>query len=211
MLHRRQRVVAIPTACCYGPDMTALKQPGSLSIADYLAGEEIGHLKHEYLGGTVHAMAGATNQHNSIATNSVAALHAGLRGKPCQPFNSDTKVRIEFPDHTRFYYPDAMVVCRPNPATDHFQDHPVVIIEVLSESTRRTDLGEKRDAYLVIPSLKALLFVESESPAVTLYRRKPEGGFTIEHHSGAECIIPLPEIDATLSLADLYERVEFQA
>lgn len=60
--------------------MTALKQPGFIGIADYLAGEENSHAKHEYLGGTVHTMAGATNQHNTIATYSVAALHSGLRG-----------------------------------------------------------------------------------------------------------------------------------
>jgi Uma2 family endonuclease len=79
---------------------------------------------------------------------------------------------------------------------------------VLSDSTRRADLGEKRDAYLTIPSLKVLLFVEPEAPAVTLHRRLLEGGFTIESYSGLDAIIPLPEIEAYLSLADLYERVE---
>lgn len=189
--------------------MSAVKQPHFITVHDYLAGEEISSTKHEYLGGTVHAMAGATNQHNSIAVNSLASLHGQLRGKSCQPFNSDTKVRIEFPDHTRFYYPDAMVVCQTNPASDHFQNQPVVIIEILSDSTRRADLGEKRDAYLTIPSLKLLLFVEPDSPAVTLHRRLPEGGFAIERYTGLDATILLPEIDASLSLADLYERVEF--
>ena len=191
--------------------MTAGKHPDFITPNDYLAGEEISDTKHEYLGGTVHAMAGATNQHNIIATNSLGSLYGQLRGKSCQPFNSDTKVRIEFPDHTRFYYPDAMVVCQMNPASDHFQNQPVVIIEVLSDSTRRADLGEKRDAYLTISSLKVLLFVEPDSPSVTLHRRLPEGGFTIERHAGLDASILLPEIDATLSLADLYERVEFAA
>lgn len=189
--------------------MTALKQQNFISIADYLAGEEISGVKHEYLGGTVHAMAGATNQHNTIALNSLASLLGQLRGKPCQPFNSDTKIRIEYPDHTRFYYPDAMVVCQPNSASDHFQDQPVVIIEVLSDSTRRADLVEKRDAYFIIPSLKVLIFVEPDSPFVTLHRAKPEGGFAIERHSGLETTIPLPEIDASLPLAEIYERVSF--
>jgi len=72
-------------------------------ITDYLAGEEVSEVKHEYLGGTVHAMAGASNRHNGIATSALLALGTQLRGKTCQPFNSDTKVRIEFPDHTRFY------------------------------------------------------------------------------------------------------------
>jgi Uma2 family endonuclease len=180
-------------------------------VSDYLAGEELSETKHEYLGGTVHAMADATIRHNNIAGNSFASLHGKLRGKPCRPYNSDTKVRIEFPDHTRFYYPDAMVVCQSNPDTEHFQTLPVVIIEVLSDSTRRTDLGEKRDAYLTISSLKVLLFVEPDIPSVTLYRRVAEGGFTTERHVGLEADIPLPEIETSLSLAELYENVDFAA
>jgi Uma2 family endonuclease len=191
--------------------MTALKQPDFITIEDYLAGEEISGVKHEYLGGTVHAMAGASNLHNAIAGNCFAALHGMLRGKSCQPFNSDTKVRVAFPDHTRFYYPDAMVVCEPNPAADHFQDRPVVIIEVLSDSTRRADLVEKRDAYLTIPSLKVLIFVEPETPSVTVHRAKPEGGFAVERYSGLAESVPLPEVDASLPLAEVYERVTFAA
>lgn len=189
--------------------MTALKQPGPITIAEYLSDEELSDVKHEYLGGTVHAMAGASNQHNSIAVNALVSLGAQLRGKSCRPFNSDTKVRIEYPDHTRLYYPDALVVCHSNPSTDHFQGRPVVIIEVLSDSTRRTDLGEKRDAYLTISSLKVLIFVESETPAVIVHRRKSEGGFAVEAHSGLDAVIPLPEIDASLALAELYEQVGF--
>ncbi|GAA5125548.1 Uma2 family endonuclease [Luteolibacter yonseiensis] len=189
--------------------MTAVKKPRFVTIEEYLAGEETSDVKHEYLGGTVHAMAGATNQHNSIAVNSLGILYGQLRGKSCRPFNSDTKIRIEFFDHTCFYYPDAMVVCLQNPDTDHFQDRPVVIIEVLSESTRRTDLKEKRDAYLTIPSLKVLLFVETDSPSVLVYRRRSGGGFATEEFEGPDAIIPLPEIEAGLPLAELYDRVEF--
>jgi Uma2 family endonuclease len=84
----------------------------------------------------------------------------------------------------------------------------VVIIEVLSDSARRTDMGEKRDAYLTIQSLKVLLLVEPDTAMVTVYRRKPEGGFATEHHAGLESTIPLPEIDASLPLAELYDRVD---
>jgi Uma2 family endonuclease len=77
---------------------------------------------------------------------------------------------------------------------------------VLSESTRRADLGEKRDTYLTIPSLKVLLLVESEEIAVTVHRRRVEGDFAVEYHAGLEAVIPLPEIEAELPLADLYER-----
>jgi Uma2 family endonuclease len=189
--------------------MTALKQPDFLSIEDYLVGEEASEVKHEYLGGVVHAMAGGTNRHNTIAGNVFALLHSSLSRKPCRPFNSDTKVRIRYRDHTRFYYPDAMVVCRPNPESDHFQDEPVVIVEVLSDSTRRADLVEKRDAYFTLPSLKVLVFVEPDSVEVLVYRATPEGGFAMERHRGIDATVPLPEIDASLPLAGVYDRVEF--
>ena len=122
-----------------------------------------------------------------------------------------TKVRIKSPDHPRFYYPDAMVVCHPNPVADHFQDHPVVVVEVLSESTRRVDANEKRDAYFTVPSLKALILVESDRPEVIVYRRVAEGGFAMERYSGLEASIALDEIDAALPLAELYLRAGFDA
>ncbi len=192
-----------------GLRMTTGKKPDMLSVEEYLESEDLADVKHEYLGGTVHAMAGATIRHNNIAGNAFGVLYGKLRGKPCQPFNSDTKVRIELPDHTRFYYPDAMVVCQSNAETDHHQNHPVVVIEVLSESTRLTDMGEKRDGYLAIPSLKVLMLVETDAPSVTLYRRKPEGGFSCELHEGLDSLVPLPEIEVELGLGELYQRVVF--
>jgi Uma2 family endonuclease len=189
--------------------MTALKQPSPVSIEDYLAGEETSEIRHEYLGGVVHAMAGGTNDHAAISANAVGALFARLRGKPCRPFSSDAKVRIELADHTRFYYPDAQVVCAPGGGSERFQERPAVIVEVLSESTRRIDLGEKRDAYLAVASLKVLIFAESERPCAWVYRRRREGGFDMEEYAGLDEVIALPEIDAELPLAELYEGVVF--
>jgi Uma2 family endonuclease len=180
-----------------------------MRVAEYLDSEEHSGRKHEYLGGVLHLMAETTNRHNTIALNALVSLGSNLRGKSCQPFNSDTKIRIEQSDHVRFYYPDAMVVCHPNPDGDRFQDRPVVVVEVISESTRRTDLGEKRAAYLGIPSLKVLIFVESEEARAVVHRRRVDGGFAVEQHEGLEAVIPLPEIESELRLADLYERVSF--
>jgi Uma2 family endonuclease len=189
--------------------MTALKSPSLVSIEDYLAGEEISEVKHEYLGGVVHAMAGGTNDHAAISANVVVALGARLRGKPCRPFSSDAKVRIELADHTRFYYPDAQVVCEPTAGHQRFQEHPAVVVEVLSESTRRIDLGEKRDAYLAVSSLKVLILAESERALVWVYRRRRDGGFEAEEYEGTDAVIQLPEIEAELPLAELYEGIVF--
>lgn len=188
--------------------MTAAKKLNLISVADYLAGELESPIKHEYLGGVVYAMAGARNAHNIIATNIIGVLHARLRGRRCRPYNSDTKVRVRLPAQVRFYYPDASVVCRPNPPDDSFQDEPAVIVEVLSRRTRRTDEGEKRDAYLTIPSLAVYLLVEQDLPAVVAFRRT-EHGFVREVHEGLEAVVPLGEIETELPLAEVYETMEF--
>jgi Uma2 family endonuclease len=151
--------------------MSTAKKLNLMSIGDYLAGELISPIKHEYLGGVVYAMAGARNAHNLIASNTLVSLGVRLRGGRCRPFNSDTKIRIRLPAHFRFYYPDASVICRPNPQTDSFQDEPAALFEVLSRKTRRIDEGEKKDAYLTIPSLGAYVLIEQEFPAVVAYRR----------------------------------------
>lgn len=87
----------------------------------------------------------------------------------------------------------------------------MVTVEVLSDSTRRTDMGEKRDAYVTIPALKVLLLVETDKPSVTVYRRKPGIGFEVEQHDGQDAVVPLPEIGASPALAELYERVVFSS
>lgn len=188
--------------------MTAAEKLELVSVEDYLTAELNGTIKHEYLGGVVYAMAGARNAHNIIATNVLGVMHARLRGKKCRPFNSDTKIRVRLPSHWRFYYPDASVVCRPNPPDDSFQDEPAVIVEVMSEATRRIDEGEKKDAYLTIPSLCAYVLLEQNSPAVIVYRRT-EQGFNREVYAGLAASIPIHEIDIELPLAEVYEAVEF--
>ncbi|MFM2196786.1 MAG: hypothetical protein RLZZ505_218 [Verrucomicrobiota bacterium] len=189
--------------------MAAQLKPKGLSVEDYLAGEILADTRHEYLGGAVHAMAGGTVDHALIASNVIGTLYANLKGKPCRAYNSDMKVRIDLADHTRFYYPDVQVVCDSRGGHSHWQDRPVVIVEVLSESTFRTDLNEKRYAYLAIPTLRVLLFIESEAASALVLRRKPSGGFAEEFYSGVDAVIELPEIEASLPLGDLYDGIDF--
>ena len=179
-----------------------------VSPEEYLAAELLSPVKHEYLGGIVHAMAGAKNQHNQIASNTLVALGMRLRGKKCRPFNSDTKVRVRLPNQIRFYYPDAQVVCDPNPPDDSFQDRPVVIVEVISESTRRVDESEKLDAYQTIPALETYLIVDSSHALVVAYHRTATG-FTREIHHGTDGCIKLDCIGVELPLAEIYERLDF--
>ncbi len=180
----------------------------AISVRDYLRVEETARRKHEYVEGAVYAMVGATNVHNRVATNATGVLHSQLRGKRCEVFNSDTKVRVRLPRGTRFYYPDVSVVCQPNPPGDTFHDAPAVIVEVISPSTRRTDENEKREAYLSIDALSAYILVETSDVAALVYRRG-DSGFQRETYFGLDAVIPLPEVGCELRLADLYDKVEF--
>ncbi|HEX8341240.1 MAG TPA: Uma2 family endonuclease [Tepidisphaeraceae bacterium] len=192
--------------------MSAAKPIELVSPDAYLAGELLARHKHEYCAGLIYMMAGANTQHNRITTNATGTLHARLRGKLCEAFNSDAKVRIRSAGETWFYYPDAMVVCESNPPGDVVQDKPVVIVEVLSKSTRRVDEYEKREAYLTIPTLSAYLLVETTSPRVVVYERDaPGGGFTPRAYEGLDATIPLDTAGIELPLAELYERVDFAA
>jgi Uma2 family endonuclease len=179
-----------------------------VSVEDYLASELESPVKHEYLAGVVFAMAGARNTHSRIGINLSGELRSRLRGRPCEPFGSDTKIRLRVAGQIRFYYPDASVTCDPNPSGDSLQDEPVVLFEVLSRGTRRIDLGEKKDAYLALPSLHVYVVIEQDSPAAVAFRRS-ETGFVREVYTGLDAVLPLPEIGTELPLAEIYYRVEF--
>ena len=191
-----------------GLAMSALKKPELLSEEDYLAGELVSPMKHEFLGGVVYAMAGGRNVHNLIATNTVSVLHGCLRGQRRRAYNSDTKIRVRVAGRVRFYYPDSLVVCEPNLPGDTFHDNPAVITEVLSASTRRTDEGEKLDAYTSIPSLRVYLMIEQDRPFIVAHRRT-DAGFIREVYAGMDAVVPLPEIGAALPLAEAYEAIVF--
>jgi len=179
-----------------------------VSVEDYLGAELISPIKHDYVDGSVYARPDTRNLHNIIVGNTLAALYARLRGRPCRPFNSDTKIRIHLSGHVRFYYPDVSVTCRPNPPNDSFQDEPAAIFEVLSRRTRRIDEGEKQYAYLTIPSLKVYVLIDQEMAAVVVFRRVGDS-FAREVHQGMDAVVPLGEIGIELPLAEIYEGVEF--
>ncbi len=188
--------------------MSSAEVPDFVTVDEYLAAEETGLGKSEYVDGWVRAMSGATLRHNRVAMNCGYRLMRALDGQKCQPFNSDTKLRIRMRACTRFYYPDLQVVCDSNPPTSVYQDSPVLIIEVLSPSTRRYDLDEKMNAYLQIPSLQCYIVLEQHQPIAIIMRRS-NGGFLRQVIEGVEEAIPLPFLGCELAMRDLYDGIEF--
>jgi Uma2 family endonuclease len=188
--------------------MSSADKPELVSVEDYLAREEVARFKSEYIDGWIRAMTGASIRHNCIAGNCFLNLGNTLRGKPCKPYNSDTKVRIIREGKRRFYYPDVQVVCESNDPLSVFQDRPVLIIEVLSPSTRANDLLEKLEAYQSIPSLECYIVLEQHQPIATLWRRS-QRGWIKETIQGIDTTIELPFLNCTLALRDIYEDIEF--
>ena len=138
-----------------------------VSIDDYLCQEERGEIRHEYVKGVVYAMVGGTARHNLITSAIASALRLHLKGTPCNVFMSDMKVQTG----ESFYYPDVMVICKPVDPDSLYQTQPVLLVEVLSNSTESKDRLEKLVAYQAIPSLKEYILVSQDKVAIDIYRR----------------------------------------
>jgi Uma2 family endonuclease len=190
--------------------MSSGEKPQYHTVEEYLALEEQAQTKSEYIDGWIRAMTGAKFRHVRVATNSLISLGIQLRGKPCMPLSSDMKVRIDRDGTKRSYYPDVQVVCQPNDPLSVFQDQPVLIIEVLSPSTRRYDLDEKMAAYLTIPSLECYIALEQHQP-IAIVMRRANGGFLREMVEGIEQTIDLPFLGCSLPMRDIYEGIAFTA
>ena len=178
------------------------------SVEAYLNAEELSSTRNEYINGLIRAMSKATNRHNTVAVNVQGILWSQLKGQSCRPFNSDAKIRVRQGEGTSFYYPDASVICESNRQTETFQDKPVVVIEVLSPSTRAIDLDEKLTAYLSIETLEAYILLEQDKPIAIVMRRTPIG-FLREVYEGLASTIDLPTIGCRLSLEEMYTSVDF--
>jgi Uma2 family endonuclease len=190
--------------------MSSAEVPEFVTVNEYLAAEEMALGKNEYVDGWVRAMTGACIRHNQVKANCMIQLGRSLSGRRCRPFDSDMKLRVRSASATRFYYPDLQVVCDSNPPTSVYQDSPVLIIEVLSPSTRSYDLDEKMNAYLQIPSLQCYIVLEQHQPAAIVMRRG-DGGFLRQVVEGVDGTIPLPFLSCELALREIYDGIEFTA
>ena len=176
-----------------------------ISPDEYLEGERLAEVRHEYVDGRVYAMAGASDDHNRIAGNFFAELRGSLRGHRCEPFINDMKVKIPPASADAYYYPDVLVACDPTDNARYFRERPTVIIEVLSPETERTDRREKGIAYPQIPTVEAYVLVEQERMAATILRRT-EPGWRSELLEGPGSILKLPGLGVEIPLERIYER-----
>ncbi len=174
-----------------------------MTYADYLTAERVAQVKHEYLRGQVWAMAGGTIEHGRLAMAIGNALSNALRGKPCVVLSSDVRVRIEATDRTT--YPDVTVVCGPRAVSADDNDaivNPVVLVEVLSDSTEADDRGEKFAHYRRLASLREYVLVSQHERRIEVFRR--EGDHWSLYEAAAGDTIQLGSIGAALVVDEIY-------
>lgn len=183
--------------------MAELAHKLSVSSAEYLEGEKVAKVRHEYVDGAVLAMAGGTKVHNLISFNVARVLHGHLRNTPCRVFIGDVKVHVSWDWRERFYYPDVMVGCETSDTDPYVVEQPKLIVEVLSDSTERDDRSDKFYAYRRLASLEEYVLVAQDVRRVEVYRR--ETGWDLEIYETARENFSLRSVGLDLSLAEVYE------
>jgi Uma2 family endonuclease len=181
-----------------------------LTEAQYLAIERQAETKSEFYNGEMFAMAGARRNHNLITGNVFAELREQLRKKPCEAYLADMRVKVA---KTGLYaYPDVVVVCGEPRFLDEEVDtllNPTLVVEVLSDSTRRYVRNLKSRLYRKLPSLRQYVIVEQDEPLVEVYSRPSSGEWKFKDASKLTESVHLKSIGCKLSLAAVYEKVKF--
>jgi Uma2 family endonuclease len=175
-----------------------------MTYAEYLVAEKAADVRHEYLAGDVWAMAGGTIEHGGLATAVAREIGKALEGRPCRAFSSDVRVRIAETDLVT--YPDLSVVCGQLETAADDPDaitNPILLVEVLSDSTEAYDRGAKWAHYRRIASLRDYVLVSQGDPLIEVYRRTEGGRFEL-FEARAGQTIELSSIGARLDVSAVY-------
>ncbi len=182
--------------------MAVAEKEERISVEEYLNEELTSEVRHEYVDGHVYAMAGASKNHNRLTANLSRDYGVHLKGKNCEVMTSDMKLKLP----NEYRYPDLMVVCDDNFLDDGYATKtPVLIVEVLSKNTRRVDENIKRFSYQNISTLQEYILVEQDIVRLEIFRRS-EGWIPRTYYLGDD--IYFESIDLTLSVSDIYDRVD---
>jgi Uma2 family endonuclease len=178
---------------------------------EYLALEEAAIDKSEYHDGEIIPMTGGTTNHNSIIINLIANLKFGLRGKDYRLFTSD--VRLWIPLTRRYVYPDIMVIQGEPVYQENNQTlvtNPLVIIEILSNSTKDYDRGGKFLAYRSIPEFREYILIDQYSYHIEQFAKNYNGKWVLTEYDSEESVLTLESVEFQMPLRDIYERINFE-
>ncbi len=177
-------------------------QQRSMTPAEFLAWEAKQELKWEFDGFQPVAMTGVTDAHGAIQVNLITALNVRLRGRRCYLRGPEVKVEIG----PKYRYPDAFVSCTRVAPTATIAAEPVVIFKILSESTAKTDRTTKLVEYQSLPSVQRYVLVEQDQALVTVITRVgSDWNIKLLNAAGT---LSMPEIDAEIPIAELFEGLE---
>jgi Uma2 family endonuclease len=171
-----------------------------ISPADYLVLERNEPAKHEYFDGLVYMMAGASRRHNAIAQRGLRVLGDHVKS-PCEPYALDIKVEVKARNETHFFYPDLLVTCSELDDDPDIVRHPILVVEILSDSTREYDRHGKFEKYRLLPSLQEYVLVEQDIQTVEVFRKR--ANWTSEVFQPPQALA-LESIQLTIPVSALY-------
>jgi Uma2 family endonuclease len=189
------------------PALAYANSPASplLTADEYLEFEQTADGRHEFVAGVLYAMAGPSKRHNRIALNLAAAFHGHVRGGPCDAYISDVKLRLKVGYDDVFYYPDVMVACQREDASEYYLQLPKLIIEVLSPSTEKIDRREKALNYRQIATLEEYVLIAQNRPHLEIQRRADDWRPTLI--TSLDATAEFRSIGLSLPLTQIYEDV----
>lgn len=193
-------------------NMGAPKTKTHFTPAEYLAMEALADYKSEYYNGEIFAMSGGTVEHSRITMDCARTLADAMGNQPCELFSNDLKIRIE--SSSSYYYPELSAVCGPPKFEDPKKTiltNPVLIVEVLSESTESFDRGKKFHRYQQISTLREYVLIAQSEAQIDVFYKGENGIWMLHSYAGMDAVMKLQSLKIDVKLSDIYRRVEFEA
>jgi Uma2 family endonuclease len=190
--------------------MSALTKKKKYTPEEYLALEEKAEFRSEYDNGEITAMSGGSLNHARVIGNINRAFGAKI-DENCESVTTDVKVQVE--NYRKFYYPDVLIICGKPAFYEKRNDtitNPVLIVEVLSDSTEAKDRGEKMLAYRTLDSLQEYVLVSQSRPIVEQYTKTADGNWIHRATIGLRSVVRFESVAIELNLEEIYQRVEFE-
>ena len=184
-----------------------------ITPAEYYEMERTATEKHDYYQGEIFAMSGGTSNHSRIKTDMLVEIGLQLKGKQCQPYDSDQRLKILATGLRT--YPDTSIYCDELEYDEEDEQketatNPTVLIEVLSDSTEAYDRGLKAENYRQTETLQAYLLVSQNAPHVEMFERTDGDDWRFTEVRGIDAEMTINSIEVTLKLAEIYRRVKFK-
>jgi len=178
------------------------------NLAQYLEIERKSSNKHEYFKNEIFSMAGASDAHNEIFSNLFFQISLKLKGKVCRPYGSDKRLHI--PENTLYTYPDISIYCNGLIRSANDKDSsilPIVLIEILSESTQSYDRGDKFKLYRDIPSLKEYILIDSEQVTIESFFLNSKNNWELQEYTDPSEKLTFKSLKIDILISDIYENV----